>query len=132
MLPDRARAGAGWQLPPPLILAAWLNEHDAFDFVRMLPGENPCDRAAERVRDEDVRARYVGRLQQGDEVVDPVLRTGRLGHRVATAEGLIEVRRTGSVVGAHPRRLLDVVVDRRTLLISSVPQVRRRVRTRDE
>jgi pimeloyl-ACP methyl ester carboxylesterase len=35
-------------------------------------------------------------------------------------------------VVAHPRRLLDFVVDRRTLLISSVPQVGRRVRTRDE
>ena len=105
-----------------------VNEHDAFDFVRMLAGEDPRDRAAERVRDEDVRARYVGRFQQGVEVVDPVLRTGRLGHRVAAAEGLVEVRRTGSVVGAHPRRLLDVVVDCRTLLTSSVPQVRRRVR----
>src|SRR5215471_8782886 len=80
----------------------------------------------------DVRARYVGRLQQGDEVVDPVLRAGRLAHRVAAAESLIEVRRTGSVVGAHPRCLLNVVVDRRTLLISSVPQVRCCVRTRDE
>src|SRR5262245_28254658 len=98
----------------------------------MLLGEDPCDRATERVRDEDVRARYVGRLQQGDEVVDSVLRTGRLGNRVAAAEGLVEVRRTGSVVGAHPRRLLDIVVDRRTLLISSAPQVRRRVRTGDE
>jgi hypothetical protein len=98
----------------------------------MLAGEDPCDRAAERVRYEDVRTRYVGCLQQGDEVIDPVLRTGRLGHRVAAAEGLVEMRRTGSVVGAHPRRLLDVVVDRRTLLISSVPQVRRRVRARDK
>ena len=88
----------------------------------MLAGEDPCDRAAERVRDEDVRARYVSRFQQGDEVVDPVLRTGGLGHRIAATEGLIEVRRTGSVVRAHPRRLLDVVVDRRTLLISSVPR----------
>ena len=109
-----------------------VNEHDTFDFVRMLAGKDPCDRAAERVRDEDVRARYVGRLQQGDEVVDALLGTGRLGHRVAPAKGLVEVERTGSVVGAHPRRLLDFVVDRRTLLISSVPQVGRRVRTRDE
>jgi TolB-like protein len=30
-----------------------------------------------------------------------VLRNGRLGHRIAAAEGLVEVRRTGSVVGAH-------------------------------
>src|SRR6516165_10836068 len=139
------REGVGWPgvdaLPDLPLLRCHLgaklgredvNEHDALDFVRMLAGEDPCDRAAERVRDQDVRARYVGRLQQGDEVVDPVLRTGRLGHRVAAAEGLVEVRRTGSVVGAHPRRLLDVVVDRRTLLIGSVPQVRRCVRTRDE
>src|SRR6516165_883113 len=107
-------------------------EHDDWHGPYRCRSGRPCDRAAERVRDEDVRARYVGRLQQGDEVVHPVLGTGRLGHRVAPAEGLVEVRRTGSVVGAHPRRLLDVVVDRRTLLISSVPQVRRRVRTRDE
>ena len=40
-----------------------VNEHYAFDFVRMLACEDPCDRAAERVRDKDVRARYVGRLQ---------------------------------------------------------------------
>jgi hypothetical protein len=78
-----------------------VHKYDAFDFVRMLVGEDPCDSAAERVRDEDVRARYVGCLRQGDEVVDPVLRIGRLGHRVAAAEGLVEVRRTGSVVGAH-------------------------------
>ena len=109
-----------------------VNEHDTFDFVRMLAGEDPCDRAAERVRGEDVRARYVGHLQQGDEVVDALLGTGRLGHRVAPAKGLVEVGRTGSVVGAHPRRLLDFVVDRRTLLISSVPQVGRHVRTRNE
>src|SRR6516162_1553742 len=80
----------------------------------------------------DVPGPYVGRLQQGDEVVDALLGTGRLGHRVAPAKGLVEVERTGSVVGAHPRRLLDFVVDRRTLLISSVPEVGRRVRTRDE
>jgi hypothetical protein len=52
----------------------------------MLAGEDPCDRAAERVSDEDVGARYISRLQQRDEVVAPVLRTGRLGHRVAAAE----------------------------------------------
>ena len=109
-----------------------VNEHNAFDFVRVLTGEDPCDCAAERVCDEDVRARHVGRLQQGDEIVDPVLRTGRLGHGVAAAEGLVEMRCTGSVVGAHSRRLLNVVVDRRTLLIRGVPQVRRRVRARDE
>src|SRR5262249_31674988 len=108
------------------------NEHDAFDFVRMLAGEDPCDRAAERVSYEDVRAWYVGRLQQGDEVVDPVLRTGRLAHRVAAAEGLVEVRRTGSVGGAHPRRLLDVVVAGGPFLIGGVPKVRRRVRPREE
>jgi hypothetical protein len=50
-----------------------VNEHDAFDFVGMLAGEDPCDRAAERVCDEDIRAWYVSRLQQGDEVVDPRL-----------------------------------------------------------
>ena len=109
-----------------------VNEHDTFDFVRMLAGEDSCDRAAERVRGEDIRARHVGRLEHGDEVVDILLGTGRLGHRVAPAKGLVEVERTGSVVGAHPRRLLDFVVDRRTLLISSVPEVGRRVRTRDE
>jgi NAD(P)H-hydrate repair Nnr-like enzyme with NAD(P)H-hydrate epimerase domain len=59
----------------------------------MLAGEDPRDRAAERVRGEDVRARYVGRLQQGDEVVDALLGTGRLGHRVAPAKGLVEVGR---------------------------------------
>jgi hypothetical protein len=57
------------------------------------------------------------------------LRTGRLRYRVAAAEGLVEVRRAGPVVGAHSRRLLDLVVDRRLLLISSVPQIGRRVRT---
>src|SRR5262249_48268358 len=49
-------------VPQPCDLGAKLgpvdvNEHDAFDFVRMLAGEDPCDRAAERVRDEDVGTR---------------------------------------------------------------------------
>jgi len=33
MLPDRLRAGAGWQPPPPLILAAW---HDTPAMLKML------------------------------------------------------------------------------------------------
>jgi hypothetical protein len=33
MLPDRLRAGAGWQPPPPLILAAW---HDTPAMSKML------------------------------------------------------------------------------------------------
>ena len=33
MLPNRARVGAGWQPPPPLILAAW---HDTPAMLKML------------------------------------------------------------------------------------------------
>jgi hypothetical protein len=51
---------------------------------RGLACEDPCDRAAERVRDEDVWARYSNSLRQGDEIVDP-----SCGLVSAGAEGLI-------------------------------------------
>jgi hypothetical protein len=53
-----------------------VKEHDAFDFVGMPSGKDPRNRAAERVRNEDVRARDVGRLQEGDEIraISPAMR----------------------------------------------------------
>lgn len=43
MLPNRARVGAGWQPPPPLILAAW---HDTPAMLKMLRLKEHIDWAA--------------------------------------------------------------------------------------
>jgi hypothetical protein len=62
LLPNRARVGAGWQPPPPLILAAW---HDTSAELKMLRLTEHIEWAAQHDALDSV-ARFLRELREED------------------------------------------------------------------